>query len=444
MAAAGATLTPERGLYRHYVLALLTGIYAVNVVDRFVVSVVTEDLKAFFHISDALIGALSGIGFALIYAILGIPIAFAADRTNRRNIVAGSIALFSAATLACGMAMNFVQLLLARLVVGIGEAGTSPPSHSMISDLYGPKSRAAALGVISMGPNIGMLIAFMCGGWITGTFGWRATFLTAGVPGLILALLLVLTVREPVRGIQDVGHQRSEVVPSSLDVFRFLLKRRSFVQLTIAASLWSFVNYGATQWATPFLIRAHGLDVATVGTIVGLLLGIAGGAGSFLGGFFAGHFGAANPRFYMLLPVGVLLVAMPSLPGFYLIPSTPLAIASFAVFSMMNVGYFAPCLATLQNLVPGRMRATTSAIFLSIVNVVGLTLGPTTVGILSDLYRTMIDVSSIAPEHAQNYAKAEGLRWALVTCSSIGLWAVFHFYMASRTLTDDLARVHEM
>src|SRR5271155_68066 len=158
---------PQRSFYRHYVLALLTGIYAVNVIDRFVVSIVTEQLKMVFHVSDAWIGFLSGVGFALVYAILGIPIAYVADRKNRRNIVAGSLALFSAATLACGLAARFSQLLIARLVVGIGEAGTSPPSHSMISDLYGPKSRATALGIFSMGPNIGMLTAFVFGGWIT-------------------------------------------------------------------------------------------------------------------------------------------------------------------------------------------------------------------------------------------------------------------------------------
>jgi predicted MFS family arabinose efflux permease len=435
---------PQRVFYRHYVLALLTGVYAVNVIDRFVVSIVTEQLKMVFSVSDAWIGILSGVGFALVYAILGIPIAYVADRKNRRNIVAGSLALFSAATLACGVAARFSQLLVARLIVGIGEAGTSPPSHSLISDLYGPKNRAMALGIFSMGPNIGMLTAFVFGGWITGLFGWRATFLTAGVPGILLTLLLVFTVKEPIRGLHDLGYSQSAIAPAVSEVFRFLARRRSFVHLTLASALWSFVGYGTTQWAAPFLIRAHGLDVKAVGTIVGLSLGIGGGAGALLGGLLGSHFGGRHPRYYMFAPMIASLVAVPFSLGFFLIDSTPLAIAFFAIPSMTTTFFFANCLAAMQSLVPVRMRATTSAIYLSVVTIVGLAFGPTTVGLLSDFYRrAWIDSSSIAPEAAQHYAAAQGLRWALVSCSVVALWSAFHFYAASRALTKDLGRVYE-
>ena len=437
-------VAPQRSFYRHYVLALLTGIYAVNVIDRFVVSIVTEQLKMVFHVSDAWIGILSGVGFALVYAILGIPIAYVADRKNRRNIVAGSLALFSAATLACGVAARFSQLLIARLAVGIGEAGTSPPSHSMISDLYGPKSRATALGIFSMGPNIGMLTAFVFGGWITGVFGWRATFLTAGVPGILLTLLLLFTVNEPIRGLHDLGYSQSAVAPTVSEVFRFLSRRRSFVHLTVASALWCFVGYGTTQWAAPFLIRAHGLDVKVVGTIVGRFLGIGGGAGALIGGLLGSHLGALHPRYYMLAPMVASLLALPSSLGFFLIHPTPLAIAFFAIPSMATTFFFANCLAAMQSLVPVRMRAMTSAIYLSAVTIIGLAFGPTTVGLLSDFYRrAWIDTSSIAPEAAQHYAGAEGLRWALVTCSVVSLWAALHFYLASRTLKEDLVRVYE-
>jgi predicted MFS family arabinose efflux permease len=441
---AAELVVPQRSFYRHYVLALLTGIYAVNVIDRFVVSIVTEQLKAVFNVSDTWIGLLSGVGFALVYAILGIPIAYVADRKNRRNIVAGSLALFSAATLACGVAARFSQLLIARLVVGIGEAGTSPPSHSMISDLYGPKSRATALGIFSAGPNIGMLTAFVFGGWITSVFGWRATFLTAGVPGIVLTLLLLFTVNEPVRGLHDLRYSLNSVAPTVSEVFRFLSRRRSFVHLTVASALWCFVGYGTTQWAAPFLIRVHGLDVKTVGTIVGLFLGIGGGAGALLGGLLGSHLGALRPRYYMLAPMVASLVALPSSLGFFLIHSTPLAIAFFAIPSMTTTFFFANCLAAMQSLVPVRMRAMTSAIYLSVVTIVGLAFGPTTVGLLSDFYRrAWIDTSSIASAAAQHYAGAEGLRWALVTCSVVSLWAAFHFYLASRSLKEDLALVYE-
>jgi predicted MFS family arabinose efflux permease len=441
---AAERVVPQSSFYRHYVLALLTGIYAVNVIDRFVVSIVTEQLKIVFQVSDAWMGVLSGVGFALVYAVLGIPIAYVADRASRRNIVAGSLALFSAATLACGVAARFSQLLIARLVVGIGEAGTSPPSHSMISDLYGPKSRATALGIFSAGPNIGMLTAFMFGGWITGLFGWRATFLTAGVPGILLTLLLLLTVKEPVRGLHDLGHSQNAAAPSVSEVFRFLSRRRSFVHLTVASAIWCFFGYGQTQWAAPFLIRVHGLDVKVVGTIVGLFFGIGGGAGALIGGLLGSHLGALRPRYYMLAPMVASLVALPCALGFYLIHTTPLAIAFFTIPSMTTTFFFANCLAAMQSLVPVRMRATTSAIYLSVITIVGLAFGPTTVGLLSDFYRrAWIDTSSIAPEAAQHYAGAEGLRWALVTCSVVSLWAAFHFYLSSRTLKEDLARVHE-
>jgi MFS family permease len=212
----------------------------------------------------------------------------------------------------------------------------------------------------------------------------------------------------------------------------------------VASALWCFFGYGQTQWAAPFLIRVHGLDVKVVGTIVGLFFGIGGGAGALIGGLLGSHLGALRPRYYMLAPMVASLVALPFALGFYLIHSTPLAIAFFAIPSMTTTFFFANCLAAMQSLVPVRMRATTSAIYLSAITIIGLAFGPTTVGLLSDFYRrAWIDTSLIAPEAAQHYASAEGLRWALVTCSVVSLWAAFHFYLASRTLKEDLVRVYE-
>jgi len=261
----------------------------------------------------------------------------------------------------------------------------------------------------------------------------------------VLTLLILLTVKEPVRGLHDSGYSRNAAAPTVPEVFRFLSKRPCFMHFTLASALWSFVGYGATQWAAPFLIRAHGLDVKAVGLIVGIFLGVGGAAGAFLGGFLASRLGALHPRNYMLVPMASLLVTLPSYLGFYLIHSTPLAILCFIIPSMATTFFLASCLATMQSLVPARMRAMTSAIFLSVLNIIGLTLGPTTVGVLSDFYRrAMVHTVSMAPEAAQQYAGAEGLRWALVTCSVVALWAALHFYLSSRTLKEDLARVHEM
>jgi MFS family permease len=246
------------------------------------------------------------------------------------------------------------------------------------------------------------------------------------------------------RGLHDSGYSQSAVAPTVSEVFRFLARRKSYVHLTLASALWSFVGYGTTQWAAPLLIRAHGLDVKAVGTIVGLFLGFGGGAGALLGGLLGSHFGGRQPRYYMLAPMIASLVAVPFSLGFFLIDSTPLAVACFAIPAMTTTFFFANCLAAMQSLVPVRMRATTSAIYLSAVTIIGLAFGPTTVGLLSDFYRRVwFDSSSIASEAARHYAAAQGLRWALVTCSVVALWSALHFYLASRALTKDLVRVYE-
>ena len=436
---ATAETTKTSGYYRHYVLAILTAVYMVSFIDRYVVSIVTEPIKEHFQIGDAWLGILSGLGFAIFYAGLGMPIAYLADRMNRRNIIAISLAVFSAATILCGAAVQFWHLLLARLMVGVGEAGTSPPSHSIISDYYKPEERGLAMGVFAMGLNLGLLLAYLIGGWITEVYGWRYTFLAAGLPGLFLTVLMFATVREPVRGAMEV--KPTEPAPPAFSVVTYLLKRPTFIHFAIGGALNAFVGYGASQWAAPFLIRAHEMSLSQVGLAMGLIYGIAGGLGTFGGGAISGMLSKYDVRWYLWFPALMILFAAPFSLAFYLLPSLPWALGFYLIPAAVGAIYLAPMLAVTQTLVPPAMRSTTSAILLFITNIIGLALGPTAVGILSDIINPMIDVGARTGVEATAYATAQGLRWSLVICSFVGLWSALHFYLASRSLKHDLSRV---
>ena len=430
-----------KGFYRHYVLLILTAVYMVSYIDRYVVSIVIEPIKQQFQIGDAWLGVLSGLGFAIFYAGLGMPIAYFADRSNRRNIVAVSLAIFSAATLLCGAAVQFWHLLTARLLVGVGEAGTSPPSHSMISDYYAPHERGWAMGVFAMGLNIGLMVAYFFGGWITEAYGWRYTFLAAGMPGLFLTILVMATVREPVRGAMDPVGEKTPESPKAIEVAKYLLRRPTFVHIAIAGALNAFVGYGGSQWIAAFLIRVHDMSPTNVGMAVGLIYGISGGLGTFAGGAVSGWLGRHDVRWYMLFPTLMILLAAPFSIAFYLMDTTWIALLLYLIPAAAGAIYLAPCLAMTHSMVPAEMRSTTSAILLFVINIVGLALGPTAVGILSDMINPMIDVGAREGAAATAYATAQGLRWSLVICSVVGLWSALHFYLASRSLKHDLERV---
>jgi len=422
---AGATpgYTPA---YRNYILAILTLMYVVNYLDRQILNILLPPIKAEFGVSDALLGLLAGPTFALFYATLGVPIARFADRHSRRNIIAISMGLFSVMTVICGLSVQFWQLLVARVFTGVGEAGTGPAAQAVISDLYPPEKRAGAQSFYSAGLNIGLLIAFFAGGWIAQRYGWREAFLAAGIPGLILFFVVLFTVREPVRGHSEMLADDG-VRPSLGAVARFLWSQRSFHWIAFGAAMTSFGGYGATAFIPAFLVRSHHLSLSEVGFIFAGIAGVGGWIGTFLSGVIADRMGQRDVRWNMYVPIGAVFLALPFQPVFYLADNTTLAVLAAIIPSSMGAVFLGPCVTMVQGLVPPRMRATAAALFLFILNIIGLGLGPQTVGLISTLLEPALG--------------AESLRYALLVTMVSGAVGGLCYWRASTTLKADLARV---
>jgi predicted MFS family arabinose efflux permease len=412
--------------YRHYILVILTLMYVVNYLDRQVLSILLQPIKNEFHISDTALGLLAGPTFALFYATLGIPIALAADRSNRRNIIAVSIGLFSLMTVVCGFAAQFWQLLLARVGTGVGEAGTGPSAQAIISDLYPPKSRASAQSFYSAGLNIGLLVAFAIGGRIAQAYGWREAFLAAGIPGLVLVFVVMFTVREPPRGHSE--NLRDDMAKQPfMDVARFLWSQRSFRFIALGTAMSAFSGYGATAFIPAFLMRSHHMTVAEIGLVFAVLAGVGGWIGTYLSGIVADHMGKRDVRWNMYVPIGAVFLSVPLSPVFYLAPSTAVALLAAVIPVAMGAVFLGPSVTMVQALVPLRMRATAAAILLFILNIIGLGLGPQTVGFMSDVLHPFLGTQS--------------LRYALLVGPLAGLVSAFCYWLAAKTLPADLARV---
>jgi predicted MFS family arabinose efflux permease len=422
-----ATAAPISISRRRYTLALLTTVYVVNYVDRQILAILLEPIKHAFDLSDTQLGFLSGVAFAVFYATLGMPIAMWADRGNRRNIITLATTVFSVMTAACGFAQSFTMLMLSRIGVGCGEAGSSPPSHSIIADLYPPAKRATAMAVFALGVNIGILIGFLAGGWINQYFGWRMAFMVVGAPGLILAALVHFTLREPPRGHADGRSVATAAHPPSIwTAFAFMWHRRSLRHIVIGATLNSFVGYGAVAWIPAYLIRSYGMSTAEVGTALALIIGVAGGFGTFLGGYFADRLGRRDVRWNVWLIAACVGAGVPFAFAVFLAPTAAFALVAFIVPASVGSLFLGPSLAMVQGLVPLRMRTVASAILLFILNIIGLGVGPQMVGIVSD---------ALVPRFGQ-----ESLRYALLIVGFVNVWAAAHFYFAGRTLREDLAR----
>ncbi len=414
---------------RRYALVILAIVYMFNFVDRQILAILLPAIRDEFQVSDAWLGFLAGPAFAMFYIILGIPVARYADRHNRRNLIALAVALWSGMTALSGMAANFVQLALARVGVGIGEAGCSPPAHSMIADYYPPEKRSTAMGVYTVGISAGIMLAYLAGGWVAQNLGWRQAFFVVGVPGLLLALVVRLTVVEPKRG-ESEGREAVRKRPPWFDTLKFLSARASFVHMTVAAGLSSFVGYSVINFLPSFLVRSFDMEVATLGLWLGPILGIAGGAGFFLGGYIADHLGQVSSRRSLtFIGVTVLFTAIPYALMF-LSGSWMMAILLFVIPACTANVYLAPVLALSQGLVSLKMRAVTSAIALLIINVIGLLLGPQLTGLLS---------TALEPQFGE-----ESIRYSLLLVTVIFLpWAAWHYVRAGRTIDSDLARASE-
>ena len=411
--------------YTRYALGLLVVVYVFNFIDRSILSILLESIKQEFQVSDTYLGLLSGPAFAILYSIVGLPIARWSDRGSRTTIISLAILAWSGMTALTGFAANFSHLMLARIGVGIGEAGCSPPAHSLISDYFPPSRRATALSIYALGIPIGGGIGFLAGGWLDEFFDWRTAFIVVGLPGVLLALVVKLTLKEPKRGGFDDQAQANAPQPSVGQVLRFMNGLKSFRHMAIAASLHAFYGYGAAAFLAAFFRRSHEMEPGELGTWLASIAFTAGAAGTFLGGYLGDRFGKRDQRWYMWIPALGTALFIPFAFLLYLSPDPYLALILYFPGSILGGLYLGPTFAMTQTLVPPSMRATAAAILLFSINMIGLALGPQGVGILSDLLVPTFGI--------------ESLRYALlITVVGFAAWSVIHYVLAARTLRADL------
>jgi MFS family permease len=413
--AAGDALAIRR---RTLTLALLTLTYFFSYMDRQILAILQELIKKDLQLSDTQLGLLSGLAFAIFYATLGIPVARLADRGNRKKIIAVSLAIWSAMTAAGGFAQNFVQLLVARIGVGIGEAGSSPPSHSIIADLYPPEKRAGAMGIYSLGVVLGAALGTFIGGLVASAWGWRTAMVVIGLPGILLAVIVWLVVVEPRRGLSEAHAQGAHAtVPSLGQGFKSILANGPALHLVMAVTLTSMIGYGLTAWGPSFMVRSLGFSVREISLYVALPAGMAGAASAIFGGRLADRLARSHGLHAQALMVALLkTLALPFTLGFFLLGSPVAAIASYLAYVLLANSYLGPTFALIQGLAPVRLRALWAAITLLVINLIGLGLGPTLVGVISDLLKPSLG--------------AESLRWAMLVFAAVTPWAIFHYWRA--------------
>jgi predicted MFS family arabinose efflux permease len=421
-AAGGAEIVARQPARRYFVLALLTIIYALNFLDRTIFNVLIEPIKQEFALSDTAMGLLAGFGFVLFYSLLGIPIARVADRLNRRNIVALALAFWSAMTLFCGAAQSVTTLALARIGVGIGESAGTPASQSMVADLFGKNERPRALGVYAIGTYLGVFLGYFIGGFVNQHYGWRMAFFSAGVPGLLLAAVLWLTVSEPHR-----GAMAETFVPQPLGpTLAFLASQRSFVIVLIGFCLTTYTNYATSAWIPPFLARVHHLSSAEIGTYAGTFKGLCGMAGTLAGGLVVAQIGQRDDRWKLWAPAITSGLAGPVFAVCMLTPSFPVMIAALALTSFLVGFHLGPIFAIAQTVARPSMRALASAIILLTATCFGQGVGPLAVGIINDALK-------------DTYG-ADAVRYSLLSAAATTSLGALLFVWAARSIRGDIRR----
>jgi MFS family permease len=417
-----AVQTPDLG-YARYVLGILFLVYVVNFIDRQILSILLDPIKEELGASDTQMGFLTGIAFALFYTGFGIPIARWADRGVRRSIIAIGLTVWSVMTGVCGFAQSFAQLAVARIGVGIGEAAGSPPAHSLISDYFPAEKRASAMSIYNIGIPVGVMIGYLAGGWILEFFNWRVAFFVVSVPGVILALVLRFTVKEPPRGMSEVGAVDTDTDTLG-NVVRFLLSLRTFVYLAVACGFSAFSAYGFGSWVPAFLGRVHGMGSGEIGTWIGLESGIGGAIGMLGTGLLADRLGRRDVRWFLWLPAISTVLYLPFSIAFLLLDDSTTALLLYFVPTALSSVYLGPAVALTHMLVKVRMRAVASSIMIFFINLIGMGLGPQAVGIISD---------AMTPEYGD-----EGLRWSLLIVLTSKVVAITLFVLAARHVIADL------
>jgi predicted MFS family arabinose efflux permease len=411
-------LTRERAV----ALGILVLVYTFNFIDRQIVGILAVPIKADLGLSDTQLGLMGGLAFALFYTGLGIPVAMLADRHNRTWIMTGALVIWSAMTAVCGLASNFWQLFLARLGVGVGEAGGVAPAYSLISDLFPPQQRARALSIYSFGIPIGSALGIVFGGLIASWIDWRFAFFAVGLAGILLAPVFRMVIKEPERGRFD--RQRAAHAPPALGaILRTLSKKPSFWLISLGASCSSMMGYGLFFWLPSFFVRSYQLTLLEASLYYGAILLVGGIAGIWMGGALADRFGAAKRRMYAIIPAIAFLATIPFYVGAVTSDSLVVSFALFLVPTALGLVWIGPVLSSIQHVVPPHMRATASAIFLFINNLIGIGLGTVALGALSDALSSQFG--------------ADSLRYAILAGTVFFLVAAGLFLLSAKRLERD-------
>lgn len=424
-AAATTDAPPASGQNRYLVLGLLFALNTLLVLDKIVFTILLEPIKHEFNLSDLQLGVLSGLVYAVCMGLAGIPLGIIADRVSRRNLAAACLAVWSAMTALCGIANSFTHLLLARVGVGLGEAGGGPAAVSIISDLFEHRKRATAMALFSVGTPTAALINLTINTQVSHYFGWRAALLAAAVPGLILAAVIMLVMKEPQRGLSDRKLAMAGAPPLG-ETLRFVASQKSLLHILAGALICYVVLAGVSSWHFSFLVRTYGVSLKEVGPILGVCIASAGIAGLFLSGWAADRLARLDERWRAWVMACTTLLSVAIGLAAFLAPNWPLALAFGSLFAATATVWLAPALALTQSLVHIRMRATVGAIMFLLANLVGYGAGPSIAGFLSDRFTAM--------------GVAEPLRMALLAMLSINLLAALQFVLAARTVRADLVR----
>ncbi|MBL8269918.1 spinster family MFS transporter [Steroidobacter sp.] len=411
--------------YRYYVLALLTLVFIVNFVDRQVLSVLIEPIKRDLQLTDTQLGLLSGLAFALFYVTAGVPIARLADLKSRRNLIAVCMIVWSSMTALCGTAANFAHLLLARIGVAVGEAGCVAPSHSILSDYFRPRDRATALSIYAAGASVGVFIGLLGGGWLAEAFGWRAALVIIGLPGIAVALVVLVTLREPRRGMS----LPSQGAPSSSAPTHFwadlgrLLRRPTLVFIALAGGFQSMVTYGVATWLPAFFMRVHGMTPSRAGATLAVISGLVAGVGAIVGGSITARLSRNERRWLLWVPAIATVVATPSYAFAILSPSVSASLLCLVPAAFVSMVYVGPALAATHGVAGVSLRATGVALTLFVSNLLGIGGGALLVGVVSDAF--------VAAEPTVS------LRYGLLAVLVANVPATIGYLLAANGVRDD-------
>lgn len=418
------SFAPTTTAYSYYVLFVLVLVFILNWIDRMVLSILLVPIQQEFKLTDTAMGVLSGFGFSVLYAVATLFIARYSDRHNRRNLLALAVTVWSVATALCGAVSGFGQLLVGRAVVGVAEAGGGAPTYSIIADYFEPRRRALAMGIYSSGIYIGIMLSFLLGSFLAERFGWRTTFLLLGPPGLLLAVVLRLTVREPLRGrFEPAGLRGDQPTGAAL---RFLAQQRAYLAAAGGLTVTAITQGAYAAWAPAFLIKVHGLSLTQVGLSLGLVLGIAGAIGTFVGGGLSDWLSARDPRVRLYFPAAVTLLTTPFFAAFCLVGDLHFALAIYAAGTVISSMHFGPAFALTQNLSRPAMRGLATALVMVATVLTGQGIGPLLTGFLSDALR-----GSVA---------GDPLRYALAIMAVFASLGALLFAYGARFVAADMER----